>query len=124
MNKYPTWLNVLVLVIVMTGILLALPNIYGSAPAVQMADRNANAITSAQLDNFVQVLSGDGLAPEAAYIRDGRAVLRFAPGDEDAQQRAADRLRGRYDRGSDRGIVASSRRKRDPSCGLKCVGAR
>ena len=98
MNRYPTWLNVLVLVIVMSGILLALPNIYGSAPAVQMADRNGSPITEAQLDNYVRALASDGLEPEATYIKDGRAVLRFAAGNEGDQQRAADRLRGRYDR--------------------------
>ncbi len=37
MNKYPAWLNVLVLVVVLTGLLLALPNIYGSVPALQLA---------------------------------------------------------------------------------------
>ena len=37
MNRYPTWLNVLVLGILMLGILLALPNVYGSINAVQLA---------------------------------------------------------------------------------------
>ena len=36
MNKYPTRLNILVLVIFVTGVLLALPNIYGTSPAVQI----------------------------------------------------------------------------------------
>ena len=38
MNKYPAWVNTLVLVFVMAGILLALPNLYGRAPAVQLAN--------------------------------------------------------------------------------------
>jgi preprotein translocase subunit SecD len=96
MNKYPAWLNTLVLVILLTGILFALPNIYGSAPAVQLADANANAITETQLNNFVRVLESDGVTPEAYYIADGRAVLRFNSVED--QQRSGERLRDRYNR--------------------------
>ena len=38
MNKYPSWLNALVLAILLAGCLLALPNIYGSVDAIQIAD--------------------------------------------------------------------------------------
>jgi len=98
LNRYPTWLNVLVLVVLLTGILFALPNIYGTAPAVQLADKNANPITELQLNNFVRSLESDGITPEATYLVDGRAVIRFAPGADADQQRASERLRARYDR--------------------------
>jgi preprotein translocase subunit SecD len=93
-NKYPAWLNTLVLVVLLTGILFALPNIYGSAPAVQLADQNANAITEQQLDTFVRTLEDDDITPEAYFIKDDRAVIRFI--DEADQQAGADRLRARY----------------------------
>jgi len=95
MNKYPAWLNTLVLVILLTGILFALPNIYGSAPAVQLADADANDITETQLNNFVRVLESDGVTPEAYFIVDGRAVIRFNSVED--QQRSGERLRDRYD---------------------------
>jgi preprotein translocase subunit SecD len=93
-NRYPAWLNTLVLVVLMTGLLFALPNIYGSAPALQLADADANPVTEQQLENFVRTLEGDGITPEAFYIKDDRAVIRFLS--QDDQQRAADRLRARY----------------------------
>jgi preprotein translocase subunit SecD len=96
MNKYPAWLNALVLVVVLTGILLALPNIYGSSPAVQLADVDANPITEAQLDNFVRSIENDGVTPEMAYINDGRAVIRFNSVED--QQRSGERLRARYEK--------------------------
>ena len=37
MNRYPSWLNLTVLLIFLSGFVLALPNIYGSADAVQVA---------------------------------------------------------------------------------------
>ena len=96
MNKYPAWLNVLVLVVLLTGILFALPNIYGSAPAIQLADRLGEPITDAELGEFVKTVEDAGLEPEAAYLKDDRAVLRFAtPG---SQNTAGEKLRERYGR--------------------------
>ena len=94
MNKYPIWLNVLVLVVVLTGITFALPNIYGSAPAIQLADADGNDVTAEQLERFVRSVENEGVSPEAAYLRDGRAVIRFASVEE--QQQTGERLRELY----------------------------
>ena len=96
MNKYPAWLNVLVLVVLLTGILLALPNLYGSAPAIQLADRLGEPITESQLREFVSTVEGASIEPEAAFLKDDRAVLRFET--PEAQTAAGDRLRDRYGR--------------------------
>lgn len=93
-NKYPTWLNTLVLVVFLSGILFALPNIYGSAPAVQLVDVDGDPVTETQLAAFVRSLKSFGVVPEAAYINDGRAVIRFATVEE--QQESGERLRSRY----------------------------
>ena len=96
MNKYPLWLNALVLVILMAGCLLALPNIYGSVDAVQIADNDGAAYDQAKLEEFVRVVEGAGVAPEAAYLQDGRVVIRFVSGED--QTKAGERLRGQYQR--------------------------
>ena len=96
MNKYPAWLNVLVLVVLLTGILLALPNIYGSVPALQLADRLGEPVTEPQLGTFVDTLSAADIEPEAAYLGDDRAVLRFHNATEQAE--ASERLRERFGR--------------------------
>ena len=51
------------------GILFALPNIYGSAPAVQLANTADVAVTEAQLENYVRTLEGDGITPERLLRR-------------------------------------------------------
>ena len=96
MNKYPAWLNALVLVVLLTGILLAMPNLYGSVPAIQLADRLGEPVTETQLQEFVGTLQGANVEPEAAYLRDDRAVLRFDT--PEAQTAAGERLRERYGR--------------------------
>ena len=96
MNKYPLWLNALVLVVLMAGCLLALPNIYGSVDAVQIADNDGAAYDQAKLAEFVRVVEGAGVTPEAAYLQDGRVVIRFVSGAD--QTKAGERLRGQYQR--------------------------
>lgn len=96
MNKYPAWLNLLVLVILMAGCLLALPNIYGSAPALQIAGTNGVQYEQDQIAEFVAFAESKGVAPQAAYLQDGRIVLRFADGTELGP--IFDALKAGYDR--------------------------
>ena len=95
MNKFPLWLNTLVLAILLAGCLFALPNIYGSVPAVQIAEGDGIAYEERQVAAFVRSVENAGVTPEAAYIQDGRIVLRFH--DENEQVRASDHLRLTYD---------------------------
>ena len=96
MNKYPWWLNALVLAILLAGCLLALPNIYGSVEAVQIADSDGVAYDEAKLEEFVRAVEGAGITPEAAYLHDGRVVIRFESTED--QETAGERLRSQYSR--------------------------
>lgn len=96
MNKYPGWLNALVLILVLAGTMLALPNIYGSAPAVQLSAADGADYTAERLQQVLQTTRNAGIEPEAAYIHDGRIVLRFASTEN--QRDAEARLRERYQR--------------------------
>lgn len=96
MNKYPAWLNALVLAILLAGCLLALPNIYGSVEAVQIAANDGEPFTDTQLDEFVRTVENAGVAPEAAYLQDGRVVIRFQSVED--QETAGNRLREAYSR--------------------------
>ncbi len=96
MNKYPSWLNALVLSIVLAGCLLALPNIYGSVEAVQIADNDGAAYDDARLNEFVSLVEQEGIEPEAAYIQDGRAVIRFHSSED--QETASARLKSAFPR--------------------------
>jgi preprotein translocase subunit SecD len=95
MNRYPAWLNVLVLVLLLAGIVLALPNIYGSAPAVQLAGIDGADLDEAMRAEVETFLEERKLPPEAAYVQDGRIVLRF---DEvTSQLDAGEQLRSRFE---------------------------
>ncbi len=96
MNKYPAWLNIFVLVILIAGCLLALPNIYGSVPALQIADNNGAEYDAARVQEYREVVENNGVTPEAAYLQHGRVVIRFEPGTELAP--VAESLKARYGR--------------------------
>ena len=96
MNKYPAWLNFLVVGILAAGCLLALPNMYGTADAVQVASSDGIAFELDALDEYRRVVEDAGVTPEAAYLLDGRSVLRFDSVTD--QQIAGTSLRERYSR--------------------------
>ena len=77
MNKFPAWLNALILAILLAGCLFALPNLYGSVVAVQVADTGGDDYVDAKVDEFVGLVEAAGINPEAAYLHDGRVVMRF-----------------------------------------------
>ncbi|MGI9220657.1 MAG: protein translocase subunit SecD [Woeseiaceae bacterium] len=95
MNRYPSWLNFLVLAILLAGLLLALPNMYGSVPAIQMSDINDRPMDDLRLTQVVQTLENAEVEQEAAFVKDGRIVLRFNTVDD--QRAAEERLRSRYE---------------------------
>lgn len=107
MNHYPAWKNALVLILLIVGIMLALPNIYGSAPAIQVAANDDRTFAAHELDNFRQTLEARELAPTAAYIEDGRLVFRFP--DVETQLKASDLLKSSY--GSDYGVALTLAQK-------------
>ena len=96
MNKFPAWLNALVLAILLAGILLALPNIYGSVEAVQIASNDGSEFADDKLEEYLRAVENAGVTPEAAYLQDGRVVIRFHSTED--QEKAGERLRARYSR--------------------------
>ena len=94
MNRYPSWLNLLVLVIFLLGGILALPNIYSSVPSVQVVNADGSDFDEIQLQEVMESLGDIRLPPIASYIEDGRAIVLFE--DPVDQTNAGQRLRNRY----------------------------
>ncbi len=87
----------------MVGILVALPNIYGSGPAVQVAHRDGDFFAEQRVSRITQFLQQEDITPEASYLRDGRVVVRFS---SDADQtKAATLLKEQFDSDSNVAIT-------------------
>jgi preprotein translocase subunit SecD len=91
MNKFPLWKNLLVVLVLLLGLLFALPNLFPEDPAVQIAARDDSALPAADLDRVRDILREADYAYLSKSLRDGRITVRFE-GVAD-QLRAADALR-------------------------------
>ena len=94
MNRYPSWLNILVVLVFITGFVYALPNLYSSLPSVQIANADGSKMDNEQIDEAIDLIRTLDINPVAEYIEDGRAVILFS--DPEDQLISGDRLRGRY----------------------------
>ena len=77
MNQYPLWRYLLVLGVLLVGGLLALPNIYGSAPAVQIGQESGAPLPEGLSARFESALSDADLAATRAYENEGRLFFLF-----------------------------------------------
>jgi preprotein translocase subunit SecD len=88
MHTYPAWKIWLVSIVLLVALLLALPNVFGEAPALQLSRNDRTAVTEANRDQLIAQLKGQGLAVDASYLEGDRLVLRFD--DQATQERARD----------------------------------
>jgi preprotein translocase subunit SecD len=77
MHTYPAWRLWLVAVVVAAALLLALPNVFGDAPALQLSRDDRAAFTDQNQAAVNGILEQQGIAVDAAWLEGDRLVLRF-----------------------------------------------
>jgi preprotein translocase subunit SecD len=77
MIGYPRWKIALVAIVLVVGIFLALPNLFGEEDALQLAADRA-AVTDADRTAVVQILKDKGVTPSGVFLEQGRLTLRFS----------------------------------------------
>ncbi|MBX2886571.1 MAG: protein translocase subunit SecD [Granulosicoccus sp.] len=95
-NTNPIWKPLLLAVILVGGILYALPNLFGSDPAVQVSGRNTE-LTDQDFADFTQVLGDAGFAEAEIRQDNGRFLALF--NSEDDQIKARDAMLASIDGG-------------------------
>ena len=109
MIAYPRWKIALVAIVVLLGIFLALPNLFGEESALQLAADRA-AVTEADRTAVEQILKDKGVTPSGVFLEQGRLTLRFAS--------TTDQLKARD-------LIAEARPESVHHCpvaGLACAG--
>lgn len=77
MNRYSWWTNALVALIVIVGLIVAMPNYFGTAPALQVSSDDGSEISDTRIADWVEKLSEANLAPVETSRQDGRVLLRY-----------------------------------------------
>ena len=78
MHTYPAWKIWLVAIVMLVATLLALPNVFGEAPALQRSRNDRAAFTEQGQASVTAILAAKDLAPDAAWLDGDRLVMRFA----------------------------------------------
>jgi preprotein translocase subunit SecD len=89
MTQFPTWKYWLVLIVLLLGALIALPNVFGNDPALQLAGEDSATLDDAARQRVLRILEAQKVAPKDSFIEDGRVVLRFASIDDQLKARDA-----------------------------------
>ncbi len=118
-NRYPTWLNLLVLAVVLFGLFFALPNLYGDDPAVQVSLESGEALDESAVSTVGNILANADFSTNGLFFEDGRVVVRLE--DNETQERAATFLRDTLD--EDEYVVAKAFAPRMPDF-LRNLGMR
>ncbi|MGF6190138.1 protein translocase subunit SecD [Serratia sp. 2723] len=90
LNRYPLWKYLMLIVVILVGLLYALPNIYGEDPAVQITGVRGVAASETTLDQVRTALEKDNIASKSIALENGAILARFK--DPDVQLRAREAL--------------------------------
>jgi preprotein translocase subunit SecD len=91
MNRYPWWKYAILAIALVVGLLYAVPNLYGEAPAVQVSSGKATLkIEPAMTARITQILDAAGIKPDFVQFEGNSVKARFS--DTDTQKKAKDAL--------------------------------
>jgi preprotein translocase subunit SecD len=91
MNRYPWWRNALIVLVMLAALLVALPNLFGEEPALQISQASGVKLGDAQLEEVRRLLAGAGIQADSTRAEDGRLMVRFASVED--QIKAGDKVR-------------------------------
>jgi preprotein translocase subunit SecD len=118
MLEYPRWKYILVLVVLAVAFVLALPNVFGDDPALQIARKDHDAMVATALPAIKQFLSDEHLGYTTIYQDGANIMVRF--GSAADQFKARDAVNAKY---ADQYITALSFASRAPPF-LRVLGLR
>lgn len=82
LNQYPLWRYIFIALVVIPGLLYALPNLFGNDPGLQVRGTRATRVDTQTLENVTAALQAAGINPREAALDDGSIRFRF----EDTEQ--------------------------------------
>lgn len=91
MQQYPRWKTIVLVVVVLVGALFALPNLYGTAPSVQITTRSGDALPADFGATVSKALDDAKLSADSSHLEKQQWVVRFTS--TDTQLKAVEALK-------------------------------
>ena len=77
MNHYPWWKNLMLVLVVAVGGLLALPNLFGEDPSIQIARDDYQPVAESTVTRVRELMQRENLVNRGVFSEDGRVQVRF-----------------------------------------------
>ena len=77
LNRYPLWKYLLVLVVLVVGIIYALPNLYGSDPAIQISATRTTQVDNSTYTQVQNLLLGNQVPVRSMVLDETGLLVRF-----------------------------------------------
>ncbi len=88
MNRYPVWKYAIIVVVMLVGLIYALPNFFGEAPAVQVSSAKSTVkVDAATQARVADALKAAGLAPDMVTLDATSVRARFTTTDDQLKAR-------------------------------------
>ena len=91
LNQYPSWKYVLLIVVLAVGSIYALPNIYGSDPAIQISALRNSTVDTEVESKALEILKAENITLRRSVLDKNGLLLRFEGVEQ--QLKAADSIR-------------------------------
>jgi preprotein translocase subunit SecD len=88
MNQYSIWRYILILIVLLVGMVYALPNLYGEDPALQISGSRAGTVDSSVEESITATLATANIPVKSMESGEDRLLIRF--NDTEAQIKAVD----------------------------------
>lgn len=83
MNRFPLWKNILVAVVLVTGLLYAIPNLFGQDPVIEISGTRGASVSQSLRANIAEALDAAGVQPKRIELEADRLRVRFTePGQQ------------------------------------------
>ncbi|NIG98463.1 MAG: protein translocase subunit SecD [Serratia symbiotica] len=89
LNRYPMWKYLMLIVVILIGLLYALPNLCGEDPALQITGARGVSASETTLDQIRTVLEKDHIASKSIALENGAILARFNASDVQLRAREA-----------------------------------
>nr|WP_154325262.1 protein translocase subunit SecD [Pantoea sp. 201603H] len=89
LNRYPLWKYIMLIVVILVGLLYALPNLYGEDPAVQITGARGGAASEQTLVQIQSALKEENIQSKSVALENGAILARFSNTDVQLRAREA-----------------------------------
>ena len=97
MNRYPSWKYILIALLIVTGVIYAMPNLYGDDPALQISSSRGAEISEITVLQIEIALEEANIKSIATELGANNLLIRFD--DEETQLKAQDIVKASLGRG-------------------------